>query len=375
MITASGPPDLFESLEAKAGWLRTALTVALVVQAAGVLLYFAPIKQPPRWRESFGVLCADPFTTAPIGEPSTRHRILAPLIAYALGLRGPQGVVVLFFANFAFLVLLYRLMRRHLAAGQAARAVGLLGTTLVVLSSQTMLGYPDSLGHLAILGCLYIRSPWPLVPMLVLGLLGEERCILATPLVLVWHYLEDPPERRWPRLVARGLSIAVAFGAWLLLRMWMHRAFHVVLPDYEFIGRRILFRQYTAIPAAYYFALRAAWLPVFLVVVDWRGRVPLLLAYGAAILVALVPGMFVMDTSRSMAFAYPAVLIALVELSRRDRARLWGVLDSALLLNLFTPQYNVVLTIYFPLWPLPLALIEWLFDTYRLEGVWRLFAS
>ena len=98
----------------------------------------------PGYGISYGPL-SDPFTRAPIFEQQTRHRILVPLIAYALGLRATtDGAAVPVAANTAYLALLYGLLRRSLPAGRAAMSVLLMATTLVVISSQTWLGYPDS---------------------------------------------------------------------------------------------------------------------------------------------------------------------------------------------------------------------------------------
>jgi hypothetical protein len=359
--------------EGRFGRAGTAVAVALVVQATSFFFYshhFRPLyKFNERLTESYGPLCADPFTHAPIGEPQVRHRILGPLIAYAVGLRGVSGVAVLPAAVTVFLILLYLFARRWLPPASAVGAVLLMATTPVVIFSQTGLGYPDVLGHIALLLCLMTATAWPVVPILFLGMLGDERCAAAFPLVVLWHFWADPREVRWRRAVARVVAAAVAVAAWVAVYRWIQLEF--VGPsggDNRSFAQTVLSGHWLKeglpfVPLGMYFALRAAWLfPAMFTVVWWAGRAPIatrvgvLAAYWAAVGVALGQGVLVVDVSRCVALCWPGVIIALRHLYHEMpvAARHW--LAAAVVLNLFTPNYNVFGRFIQPIMPLPIAL-------------------
>jgi hypothetical protein len=349
-------------LEARSGRFAVAIGLAIACQACSLFLYSPPFGdlQPRLWG-SYGPLCADPFTRSPIWEAQTRHRILAPLIAYGLGLRGTSGAAVPVLANTAFLALLYILLRRSLPAGRAAMSVLLMATTLVVITSQTWLGYPDSLGHLGLLICLSTRPIWPLIPCLLLMMLAEERSLVAAPLIVLWHFLREPPDERWSRAVLRSISVIAALALWLMAYQWMKEAFLIRFTAQDaHIGLGVIQANIFAIPGGYYYALRSAWLlPIMLATVWWRRRPIQLGAFLAATAVALIAVLIVDDLSRAMAFSFPAVLIALVELERQEGQALGYWLRAALFLNLFTPQYQVLgFRGFYVYWPMPFALVK-----------------
>jgi hypothetical protein len=314
-------------------------------------------------------LCADPFTHDPIGEPQVRHRILGPLIAHALGLRGISGLWVIPVSATVYLALLYLFARRWQSPAVAAGIVLLISTTPVVYVAQTWLGYPDILGHLAILVCLMTRAIWPVAPVLFLGMLGDERCAAAYPLVVLWHFWNEPPDVRWRRAAARVAASMVAAAAWYAVYRWIQVEF--VIPtgwDQRSFSQEVLSGKYLRegklfIPLGVFYALRGAWLFPILLTGVWarrpdpiRSRVMSVAAYWAAAGTAIGQGVVVMDVNRCVALCWPAVLIAIRYLSvdRPVAVRHW--LTAALVLNLFTPAYNVYGTFIHPVMPLPVAL-------------------
>jgi hypothetical protein len=353
--------------EARLGRVGTAIAVALVVQAISFVLYsyhFRPFWQfNGRLVDSYAPLCADPFTRVPIGEPQVRHRILGPLIAYAMGLRGVSGEAVLPVAVTLFLTLLYLFAGRWLPPASAAGVVLLLATTQAVTVSQTWLGYPDVLGHLALLVCLMTAAAWPVAPVLFLGMLGDERCLAAYPLVVGWHFLAEAPDRRWGRAAARVAAAGAAALAWLVVYRFIQAEY--VSPagaDNGSFVRWVLsggaLRRYLpVVPLGIYFALRSAWLFPIMLTVAWAGRRwAVLAAFWAAVGVAIGQGVLVADISRCVALCWPAVLIALRHLYDQNPATARHWLVAALALNLCTPLYNVVGTSILPSMPLPVAL-------------------
>ena len=104
-----------ERWEQRFGLWGTALFVGVLTQALSFLCYAhfwnnldASIS---RLGQSYAPLCENPWRTELIAEPQIRHRMLAPVLAWLVGLRGMQGVAVPIFAITALGVILYRLLR------------------------------------------------------------------------------------------------------------------------------------------------------------------------------------------------------------------------------------------------------------------------
>jgi hypothetical protein len=350
-----------EGLECRWGRLGTAGLVALATQLLSLLLYGPVIAiVPMRLMQSYAPMCEQPFGKIAMGEPQVRHRILAPVIAYSLGLRGPSGLLVPVAANTLLLAGTYLLLRRQAPPKVALQAAVLLSTTLVVITSQTWWGYPDALGHLAVLLGMATPSPVLIGLSLYFGMLGDERCAAAVPLLLFWHFRESYSASRWTRLVLQALASGLAVALWGLTYFWLKQHFQIAPYPPEVVGLRLAIRQIGAIPAGAYFALRSAWALPILLTVSWLWERPLTaLVFLLTVVLAVIPGTVVQDTSRSMAFAYPAIFIALAEMNRRDRERASQPLRVAIFLNLFTPQYQVVAKTLWGVWPLPLALLVW----------------
>jgi hypothetical protein len=356
-------------LEERTGKIGAAILVAVAIQATSFFLYAPPFGGVFLHRLVGGVflhrlhhtyipLCKDPFTRSPVGEPYVRHRILAPLIAYSIGLRGVSGAAVPVVAITLMLGFLYGLLRRDLPPDHAAMGVFLLGTTLAVITSQTWLGYADSLGHLGVVVCLLLGSILPLAPIMLLAMLSEERAAVAIPLIVFWHFLRESQEVRWRKAAWRCVVLSASFGLWVVCFLAMKRAFAIQWPQGFVVGLPFIKEQLTSIPAGAFYALRGAWiLPIMLAAYWWRRRMLMLAAFLAAILLALGPCIGTGDTSRSMAFAFPAVVIALSELHKEDSARCRLLLETALLLNIVTAQYQVVVNHFSLYVPLPLWFI------------------
>ena len=158
----------------------------------------------------------------------------------------------------------------------------------------------------------------------------------------------------------RSVCIVTTLVLWLAAYYWMKDAFaNRSIPADAGVGPQGILNRAAGIPGGYYYALRSAWiLPIMLAVTWWSGRPIRLAVFLVAVALALVPSLIVDDLSRSMAFAYPAVLIALVELEARESHDLGPWLRGAVLLNVLTPQYQVVAETFSLSWPLPVAILK-----------------
>lgn len=360
-----------ERLDARLGPWGAAFALALAAQGISFFLYSHPFEFGPdhRWSWTFKYLSEDPFTSKEIGDPWLRHRLLGPALAYLLGLRHGAGFLVWIAANPVQLAIAYVIVRRRLSPVPSALTVLLLATTLVVITSQTWIGFSDSLAYLGIMVCLVRGWPALLGAFMFLGMLADERIVAAIPLILLWHALEDRPEERFRKILFRGTAFAMAVGLWVLYFLWMRRFFPVPADAYVSM-KSILTGEYIlkhahyihAFPGGIYFALRSAWLLPLMLMLRWaqeRNSAGLVLLI--CILAVIGEAGLGEDTSRIGAMAYPAVLLAVVRLGRRNEAQAVQLLTSALALNVFTPQYQVVGS-FKMLWPLPVSIGRWYFN-------------
>jgi hypothetical protein len=357
-------------LESRYGERGSSIVWALLVELGSLVLAF-PRGPSVRLVESYAPLCENPFTTHAIGEPALRLRLLGPLMAYAMGLRGMSGAAVPLIANVALLACAHSLLRTHLPKPQAGLAVALLGTTLVTLTSQHWLGYQDSLASLGILLTIVVASPSASVPILALAMFADERAAAAVPLVLTWRVIIMGESVLSKAFLKRCACLGLAILAWFLttralLRSLGNRGFDDLVS--EVLGGKYLRVQYEYAPLGLYYAFRAAWLLPLLAIVRLLSerRTGWLLILLAGLAAVAIPAVLVLDMSRVMSYSFPALLIAIVVLARFDSAALRTYLLCALLLNVaILPIYQVVGTRFRPLSPMPLSLARMAYLLYR----------
>jgi hypothetical protein len=356
-----------EDLERRFGRLPAACILAVAVQLISLSLY-APalwMPMPLRYIRMYEPLVEDPWRTDAHAEPAVRHRLLGPVIAHYLGLRGIWSTIPQWLGVTGFLATLYCLLRRDLDASASFRVVLLIGTTLAVITSQTWMGFQEGIGHFAIVLCLWFGRAWAVIPLLFLGMLAEERTAAAVPFLVCWQFI-FAKQQRWVRAIVWGLAGLVTVALWFIYLKWVHTQF---LPagileqsDWqEMPGTHFYLKYINNVPLGWFETLRAGWLLPALAVGLWctQRRWWDVVIFGLAIALCLGQAGLVMDISRAGAFAWPAILIAARALAAHDPAKFLNALNLALLLNVLSPCYQVILSrgIYL-YWPLPLAALR-----------------
>lgn len=365
-----------DRLEARLGKLPFCLLVAFLVQIISFVFYpWSPYQDlPSGYRyQTLVQLSENPFTTQPLAEPTVRHRILVPVLAWALQLRGPFYIVLIFVGNYLLLALSALLLRQTLPPALTALTTMLLGTTLAVITSQNWLTVQDSLAYAALVGCLLLRNrKWTIGPLLFLGMLADERCLAAVPLLLLWcHAVDTPgdtPQDRSYRLLF-GLLAAVAFAAVYFL---LHHFATKPPPDYRFAGfdnqadfvtntlhGNVFVKQLPYVPAGMWFSLRAAWLLPLVLAWRFRKKIWFIAWLIAGIFATALPALLVNDISRVASLGFVSVLMAVILLYRERPILTYSLVKLALIINLMSPQLqihtpNISLIVPFPFVLLPL---------------------
>jgi len=357
---------------------RLAILIGVFAWASSMLLYSPAIwtlMQPGRIEQSragdFLRLCANPLTRD-LREPILAFRPVTPLLCWLLRLPRWGCLVLPYLFTIGTLACICRTVARRVD-----NASGVLATLAVALSwtvvwPNTKLGMPDGVTHFATAVCLLTGTPGWWIAMTIAGTLNDERFMLAIPFVLLWHAW---PAASMGEAWRKTWKLLLAFGAGLLVVMLIRHALKV-----GWIGSGITIEQdYTNAQrfrtdlsgwlreegficlANTMMAWRWLWL-VWLAALcaAWRQGVRWWAGLVASGLFAVViASSFVADVSRSIGFAFPAVLGVWLaaEKLRPEAARRW--LWWGVLLCVVTPNFYFTDHVQWSR-PLPLSVLRWL---------------
>jgi hypothetical protein len=340
--------------------LITAACLALSV------LFFAPrlwlmrdyVKGSFQWdrAHTFLLQCEDPLRRDI--EPAMQWRLLPPLVARGLQLRGLAPLVLPWVGVVAATAYTAVLFRRRLDDWRfVAGGTLLFATTSAVLVPVGWLGINDAWVWLGLLAVAFGRARWALPVACLLCPWVDERFLIGFP--LAWLVGRHEHNQGW--------SWRAALDAlWLLpyagLRFWLaHHDAAASTATNLFLGE--LARQAVVlaplVPLGWWMGLRAAWAAVaFACWTTPPGR----RALGAVVLVATagVMAWFAFDFSRSIAILLPVVMLGCFEYARRFPRRAPRDLLVLGVANLLIPAAHVVFNHIDPINPLPVELIRFL---------------
>lgn len=169
----------------------------------------------------YAMLATDPFHPAP--DNPVGHRILAPLLSYLLGLRGP---LILYTDLFVVLVLLAAAYlwfrgRAHTPAW-AVMGASTLALSMVVLTTLRYGGYPDALLYLLVFGAWWARSRlWLSCVLFLLAMLAHESAAFLSPWLL-WVLAGGGSKAPLGVLRAAG-GIAATLIVFWGIHLWLER--------------------------------------------------------------------------------------------------------------------------------------------------------
>lgn len=363
-----------DRLETRLGGVATLLLVALAIQVISFLLYPYPLQEKlERYvrYQTMVVLCENPFTTEQLSEPTVRHRLLVPLLAWPLQLRGNGYLILIYSGSYLFILLTLVLLRQMLPWKQAAMTTLLLATTLAVTTTTSWPTFQDTWSNAAIVACLLLRKQWWLMgPVLYVGMLADERCITTVPLLLLWFYFEDAPEERRKLLQQRLMSVTLAAICYAATYYGIHRL-DVPSEKLNYYGFKeqtgfiqsilkgdVFLKQIMYAPAGLWFALRAGWLLIIMLWWSRRKEQWFRTWLLGGLVVAVGHSLLVEDVSRVASLAFPAMLLAVVLLYRQSPRLTTQLLGVCLLVNVLSPQYQINHNRSSLLIPLPLQALR-----------------
>jgi hypothetical protein len=332
------------------------LNVALHVYKDSRLQVFAAQSQNPLYR--------------PVQAPFLAYRVLTPFIAYTLGLRGYEALVVILLANLTSVILLFAVLRQTLDVRFSFLVTTAISLSVTVQASHVYLGYPDAVSNLLLLAVM--TSPGALVWLLApaLGLLNDERILIGFPLVMLFQYRSDRSDRSdgercavrrlLKSTLAAGVGIALAVGARMLITDAVLRGY--TGPIYPISG---LFEHGTWLTRTIGWAgsFRALWLlPFACLFFSLKMRRPTeVRSWSAALILvcaAAVATTAVADIWRSMGQVFPVFVLACAWLHANQRGWLERWMPRVVLAQIVIPVVDAMGPFVRWVRPLPVSVLE-----------------
>ena len=333
------------ALEEKYTLFGTSLVFAFLLMAAAAV-YVRPTFFPWYHGIYYSQLAEHPFQAA---NPNG-YRLLTPLIAYLVGLRGDRIIILNLFVALILLIVVYYHSRRQEYAPSLALAVTMmLALTMPTLFTIYYGGYTDSTSYLLIFLMLVCgRRPVLFWLLFLLGLLNRESVVFLLPFFALWHWQSLKSSRIFIRSIIIGPVATIIL--YLLCRAAIntqtvvgHSGTFYFAPLFKdpFFWLRQVARAY---PLGVYSAFKLCWvLPIAAVLLAVREHRYMMVALVLTpVLFSAAQSFIALDTSRMLAMAFPSLLMAVIVLRVRfgDR-RLGACVFLLVLLSVALPQVYV----------------------------------
>ncbi len=347
--------------------LYRAILIALLAQAVSFFLFSTALWLPVngRFTELYEPLSHNPWTTENGNQSQVRHRILGPVIAYYLGMRGVSSAVIPVLGGTMMLFFSYLVIRRISNDQWATWTTFLIATTQTLISSQTWFGFQDALAGAAVAACLLARRSWLGAVFLLVGMLAEERCAAAIPFIIIWHFDNGQPGR-WKRGLLWAIWLSAAVASWVLFYFYVRSHFlpveQMMKHDLGGASFRLLINNASVLPLGFFQSIRGGWIIIGYALYLMFQRKNYLVSLGCILGIAagLIQAGMVADISRSASVIWPMLIIGIRELIRQPLDRVIIILKVAVLLNVLSPCYQVISQVVQYYYPLPFSLARWL---------------
>jgi hypothetical protein len=309
-------------------------------------------------------LCADPFARNLI-EPLLAYRLTTPVLAWLLNLPPVGALALPYLINVAFLAVMFIALRKRLKALPAFLTVIIVALSFPLFWSNWNTGLPDSTTHLFTV--IMMINPGVFVTLVasLLGFLNDERMILALPFVLLWHYGSPEFHRAWWYRAIRWIcAVLVGTGAYLVIRHaltvgWIGPG--IVRPQVygemavDVSNFRPWLRSWPVAILNIFLGFRWAWLLMasFSMTLIREKHYGFATYYLCALALGALASVLVADVSKSIGYAFPALLLAAAELNRRNAIqscnRLFWIIAALVVTPAFYTIENFVIQWYRPL--------------------------
>ena len=302
-----------------------------------------------------------------------QNRVLTPLVAHCLGLRGRTYLLLPVVIGWILLALVHaHARRRGLAPGECAGVTALLAFSTPILASLHFTGYTDTTTYLAVFVTWIARSLPVATIAFAVAVANHESAMFAAPWLIAARALDCGSRRAYAFAACLGAALVptAVYRAWLQSVMpgGLDTAYFLTLDNVQRslgeIAKNAWLGVFMAFKLLWWFAFAGA-------LACWRGgRRGRAAWFGLVCVCAAAQLVFATDTSRLLGLAFPAVLAGAYVMRDRDPAAFPRVLWTLLAYNLLVPQYYVGQDLALPLFPVPVTLGIWLSGRWPFDLWW-----
>ncbi len=317
---------------------------------------------PPLW-DVVHQQAAHPLTPVPGLDPTTHEskrvfRLTMPLLAKLSPVGTPRGRMLFLFAlqyaaGVVFFILCFELFH-ELARNPATAAVLTLGTAFLYPGQacfQDLFGVFDGTAIVFLLMTMWCRVPAVVFLCLLGAFWVDERAVVAASFPYLWIKLRSEKTDGWGSLLLpdrASIVVPLAVAVTLGLRLWLTKAhgFHLPLGPESDVSATKFFQaaRLDRLPIGLLSPFKLHWLLIGLAAAWlWATRAwALLVLGGAAVLASTAAALAVVDITRSLAYAFPAIILSVGLVARSAGQRFLFALAITLLVTaLVVPSYDV----------------------------------
>jgi hypothetical protein len=350
-----------EKTEKKFGLYSSSIIINLILIAIACI-YTTPSLSVLELGNYYKELSIHPFV---FNNNPVQYRILTPLIAYCLFLRGNLYIIMPLISGLLLLACIYIYFRKKDFHTLDATCV----TAIIAFSSPILFtlhfpGYVDTTSYLLIfLTYIFIEKKQFLLAFLfyTLSLINHEINLFMAPFFLWMCFIQIKVINYWRPLLLLSISCIVI----VLFRKFIDRFTNVPFGNNLYFNRDYFIWNfkvmYRLMPLGIFMCFKLFWgLPLFavykkIVTKSYKDVFTIIFA----ILFGCAPLILSSDTSRIVGLSFLSILISVVFLKPLVDSKMFTkYLIILVILNFFVPSYYIGQTNPIPFYPLPVFLIN-----------------
>jgi Gpi18-like mannosyltransferase len=350
-----------ERIENKFGLYLSSLFISLLLIAI-TCIYTTPSLSTDCLGEYYEELSRNPFI---FNENPVQYRILTPLIAYCLFLRGNLYIIMPLIFGLLLLASVYIYFRKKdFHPLDAICVTALIAFSSPILFTLHFQGYADTTSYfLVFLTYIFIekRKLLPAFLFFTLSLINHEVNMFMAPFFLWVYFKQTKPINYWKPLLLLAISCFVI----VMIRRYIDTFTQVPFGndlyfkrDYFIWNFKVMYRL---MPLGIFMCFKLFWgLPLIAiykkaVVKSYKDTLTIILA----IFCGCAPLVLSSDTSRIVGLSFLSILISVLILKPLIDGKLFTrYMLILIIMNFFVPSYYIGQTNAFPFYPLPIYLIN-----------------
>jgi hypothetical protein len=377
-----------EKMSGQRGMIPTALVAGLITILLAVLVSFPGTIL---YHSLFGSRISDTLRLShdlfarDLQEDILAYRIVVPLLSRWTGTNQPWLLVIVFQWTTLVLALAVSFLAvvRRIGKDGVRFAWPLtlaLGLSFFTFWSYYGSGYFDAVTQLTLALALLIARPWVFALLAIIGTLNDERFLIATPFILLWHArgagIRGLFLSSWSRIAALVLAVGVVVfvrhgltNGWWGPPIYLPKVYRLIWEDVILglkpFGTHSRATGWLVFLVNVFMSFRWLWwvvLAFVLTPIPGLSRTFKIL-FAGALAFAVLSTATVMDVARSVGFLFPAILLAAVHWIPADPSRASRQLWMVLFLLIITPVFCINGNLPAFWLPLPLEIARYSYFT------------